>query len=129
MDSTNNTNTTTNNADITFTERLKLLRTERGMNMTTLAKNIGISKQAIHNIENGKSEPSLYTTIKLAQFFECSLDELVFGKITFNTQNIDFNLEHLTIELDEIEKLNIKLTQEISDLKQFVENVNIKKIK
>jgi len=42
-----------------------------------LAKAIGVSKGIISLWENGLREPNMYSLIKLAKYFDVSIDELV----------------------------------------------------
>ena len=63
-----------------FKERLKELRLERNLSQQTLGKIINMSKMAISHWESGHSEPSIAQLIRLAEFFEVSVDFLV-GKM------------------------------------------------
>lgn len=60
-----------------FKDNLKDLRLERKLGQVELAKSIGVSKGIISLWENGCREPNMYSLIKLAQFFNISIDELV----------------------------------------------------
>lgn len=60
-----------------FTERLKELRTEKNINQVELSAEIGVSKGIVSLWENGLREPSMYSLIQLAKFFEVSIDYLV----------------------------------------------------
>ena len=61
----------------TFKERLKELRTERGMSQTELGAIVHTSKMAISHWESGHSEPSIAQLIRLSDFFSVSVDYLV----------------------------------------------------
>ena len=65
---------------MTFSENLLLLRKENGLKQTEVAKSLGIGVRAYQHYEYGQREPQLSTLIKLAQLYNISLDELVFGK-------------------------------------------------
>lgn len=56
-----------------FCERLKELRTEKGLSQDQLAKKIGLTHTAIGLWELGKRVPNLNAVIMLAKFFEVSL--------------------------------------------------------
>ena len=56
---------------------LKNARLKKGIKAIDLAKALNVSKQTISNWENGKRNPDLDTLIKLADFYEVSLDYLV----------------------------------------------------
>ena len=58
-------------------ERLVLLRKQRKITQDTLAKELGISRQAYSNYELGNREPDFDTLKKLATFFDVSIDYLV----------------------------------------------------
>ncbi len=60
----------------TFGERLKELRTERGLGQIQLAKELGVGKSVISLWETGKSEPTLGNLVKIALFFGVSTDYL-----------------------------------------------------
>ncbi len=60
-----------------FGETLLDLRRERGVNQSTLAQAIGVSKGIISLWENGLREPTLSNLLALADYFEITLDELV----------------------------------------------------
>ncbi len=56
---------------------IKQLRINKGYNQAELAKELGVTYQAISNWENGKNTPDLQTLIKLAEIFKISVDELL----------------------------------------------------
>jgi transcriptional regulator with XRE-family HTH domain len=60
----------------TFSERLKELRTSKGLTMQQLGANIDATKATISNFENGQKKPSLDMLIKLADYFDVSIDYL-----------------------------------------------------
>lgn len=59
-----------------FFLRLKDLRTERGYTQKQLADAIQTTADSIYSWEKGRSQPSIETLCKLADFFECSMDYL-----------------------------------------------------
>ncbi len=61
-------------------EALKYQREVKGYSQSALALETGISQQKISYYESGKHSPSIEDCIKLADFYEISLDELV-GRI------------------------------------------------
>lgn len=56
--------------------RIRDYRVERGLTQDELAQAVGVSRQSIISIERGRYTPSLYLALRLAQFFQCSVDEL-----------------------------------------------------
>ena len=57
--------------------RIKELRNIKNLNQDQVAQVLGVSRQAYANYESGKREPDLQTVIKLANYFDVSLDELL----------------------------------------------------
>jgi len=60
-----------------FSERLKELREEKGLPKLALAKAIQISDAAIGRWERGERDITSYNLIKLAKYFNVSIDYLV----------------------------------------------------
>ncbi|NLU53430.1 MAG: helix-turn-helix transcriptional regulator [Clostridiaceae bacterium] len=60
-----------------FTERLKLLRTEKRISQSLLATHLGVTQQAIARWEKGETEPDISTIQNLASFFGVSTDYLL----------------------------------------------------
>lgn len=60
-----------------FKDNLKELRIEKNLGQIELAKELGVSKGIISLWENGLREPNMYSLIKLAKFFNVTIDELV----------------------------------------------------
>ena len=56
--------------------RLKALRTKKGISQNDLAVELFVSRQTINSIENGKFDPSLTLAIKMTRYFELPLDEI-----------------------------------------------------
>ena len=60
-----------------FSKILKDLRQEKNVGQIELAKSVGVSKGIISLWENGLREPKMFSLIKLAQYFDVSIDFLV----------------------------------------------------
>lgn len=56
--------------------RVEEKRKERGMTQQTLASAVGVSRQTIISLENGKYSPSIELAFRLAKLFEASIEEL-----------------------------------------------------
>ena len=65
-----------------FKHRLRELRIEKGMTQKQMAEYLGMVEQAYQMYEYGKREPNHETTIKLADFFERSVDYLL-GRVNY----------------------------------------------
>ena len=57
--------------------RIKDLREDRDLRQSDLAEITGIDQRTISNYETGKTNPDSYALIKLADFFDVSIDYLV----------------------------------------------------
>lgn len=60
-----------------FGERLKKLRTEKGMSQKKLSLEIHYAQSVICDWENGKSEPSASAILAVAEYFNVSCDFLL----------------------------------------------------
>ena len=60
-------------------ENIKNTRKKFGITQEELAEKINVTRQAVSNWENGKTEPDIETLTKIAQIFDISIDELVDG--------------------------------------------------
>ena len=60
-----------------FAERLKELRTEKGIGQEKLAADLGVGNGTISLWENGLREPKMSNLILLAQYFGVTVDYLV----------------------------------------------------
>ena len=65
---------------VLFRERLKELRLENGLSQQKLANELGFCNQTISFWETGSREPDLDTLLKIANYFEISVGELLQDK-------------------------------------------------
>jgi putative transcriptional regulator len=56
--------------------RLRVLRAERDWSQAELAARLGVSRQTVHAIENGKYDPSLPLAFKIARLFGLKIEEI-----------------------------------------------------
>ncbi len=56
--------------------RLRILRAERKWSQQRLAEELGVSRQTINAIENGKYDPSLPLAFKMSRLFELAIEDL-----------------------------------------------------
>lgn len=56
---------------------LKILRDERGISQQKLADAIGMSQSSINDYENRNVEPDITTLIRIAEYFDTSVDYIV----------------------------------------------------
>src|SRR4051794_41291461 len=57
--------------------RLRRLRDRRGLTLTAVAAQTGISKSTLSRLESGRRKPSLELLLPLAEIYHLPLDELV----------------------------------------------------
>lgn len=55
---------------------MKVYRAKRDITQGELAERVGVSRQAINSIETGKYDPSLELAFKLADEFDCQIEDL-----------------------------------------------------
>lgn len=61
-----------------FGEKLKALRTRRGITLKELAMSLGLSAHGyISELEAGKKTPTVEVLIKISEYFNVSTDELL----------------------------------------------------
>lgn len=56
--------------------RVREKRLEQGWSQDTLSEKVGVSRQTIISLENGKYNASLILAHKLAQVFDCLIEDL-----------------------------------------------------
>ncbi len=65
----------------TFGINLKTLRLLKNISQRQLGNDLNVCNQTISFWENGSREPDLDTLIKIAKYFEVSIDSLLLEKI------------------------------------------------
>ena len=60
-----------------FSEKIALLRREKGMSQEELAQVVGVSRQAVQKWESGQSNPDMENLKLLSSYFDVTLDYLV----------------------------------------------------
>lgn len=55
---------------------IRVLRAERRWTQADLAKAIGVSRNSVNAIENGKYDPSLPLAFKIARLFERTVEDI-----------------------------------------------------
>ncbi len=56
--------------------RLEEIRKQRGIRQEELAEAMGVSRQTISSLENGRYNPSVILAIKLARYFGMNVEEI-----------------------------------------------------
>ena len=88
--------------------RLRDLREDLDLRQIDVAKATGIDQKTLSNYETGKTNPDSYSLIKLADFYQVTIDYL----LGYSTSNIKSDKDIIN-KLDKIEK-------EINELKRFI---------
>lgn len=105
-------------------KNLKKLRLEHGISQKQLADVISFSQQSINKYENHDIEPDIATLIKIADFFNTSVDYLIGNSdIRRKIENVtpyDLNKEEAQL-INEYRKLSPKKKQSIA---LIIENYN-----
>lgn len=89
--------------------RLRELREKAGLRQIDVANETGIDQKTLSNYETGKTNPDSYALIKLADFYNVSIDYIV-GRIDIDftssqRQEINRCIESITNELKKIKKI------------------------
>lgn len=56
--------------------RLEELRKERGLKQENLADILGVSRQTVGSLENGRYNPSIVLAFRIARFFEMKIEDI-----------------------------------------------------
>lgn len=82
-----------------FSQKLKELRTRDDISQAKFAKEVGFSQSAIASWENETREPGINALIKIAQYFNTSVDYLVgLPTVTSQTEKpTDFSADELNL--------------------------------
>ena len=84
-------------------DRIKELREDKGYTQTELANILQVSRQSLSNYENEIVEPNINTLIKMADFFNCSLDYLTGRtKEKYNLNIFDKETRELLVRLIDV---------------------------
>ena len=56
--------------------RIEEIRKERGILQEEMAKAMGVSRQTISSLENGRYNPSILLAYKIAKYFDMTIEEV-----------------------------------------------------
>lgn len=76
---------------------LKKLREEIGVSQRALADAVGVSQQSINKYENHKIEPDIETLVRIADFFDTSVDYVI-GHTSIKRKYAEYQASDLTTE-------------------------------
>lgn len=89
------------NGNGTFPERLTDLMTEKNLNTVTLGKEIGVSDETVRRWKNGQRSILLSQFLKIADYFNCSLDYLAGRTDVY----LDYTVKNLPLFYDNLRKI------------------------
>jgi transcriptional regulator with XRE-family HTH domain len=99
-------------------ERLKFLRTSRGLSQGALAKGAKISQPSVAQIEAGKKDPSVKTLTALAKVLDVDLAALFAADEVFV-----FDLKRLRRKYNHRDKLTPHLYQALGKMIQYARDI------
>lgn len=56
--------------------RIEQIRKEKGIRQEEFAKSMGVSRQTISSLENGRYNPSIMLAYKIAKYFEMTIEDV-----------------------------------------------------
>lgn len=86
--------------------RIRELRESLELRQIDVANATGIDQKTLSNYETGKTNPDSYSLIRLADFFEVSIDYLVgrIDSLLFSKEDINKKIDAIKQELNDIKK-------------------------
>ena len=62
--------------EVILKNRIEEIRKEKGIRQEDFAKCMGVSRQTISSLENGRYNPSITLAYKIAKYFDMSIEEV-----------------------------------------------------
>lgn len=62
--------------EVPVKNRIEEIRKKRGIQQEEFAKNVGVSRQTISSLENGRYNPSIMLAYKIARYFDMTIEEV-----------------------------------------------------
>ena len=118
-----------------FSKRFKELRLKKGLNQPELAKLLNVAKQTVSNWENGNRTPDSNMLLKLADFFDVSVDYLLGRTDDPNSKVYETEIDGHKYEIevdkaypydltpDEVQELITQLEKVGFDVNKLIEKV------
>ena len=97
--------------------KLQVFREDNNMTQSELAKKLNISRATLSYYENAKTEPPIYTLIKISQVLNCSIDSLLGLEKNSNSksnQETESDFSSKNFQLNNLIKKNKKTFEELS---------------
>ena len=113
-----------------FSTNLKKLRLKHNLTQEKLANKLNVTKQTISLYEKEKRLPDLHTLIKISNYFNCSIDSLIYNNTDINISKLDNlsnlnknNIEKYILEINDKNKNLIttlnKVINKLSEINEF----------
>ena len=100
-----------------FKKILKLLRQQNKLTQKSLGTALGYGYTAVSNYESGRNEPSINDLIKLADFFNVSVDFLIGHTCDVNNET-KYLIAMKAVKIDNIiDEAKEKINAELSNIK------------
>jgi transcriptional regulator with XRE-family HTH domain len=106
-------------------ERIRCIRKDRGLTQNYLAEQVGIEPSNISHIERAVSKVGLGTLVKIANVFECSVDDLLCDSIhsereAFENQLVELSKDctpkELRMMIDMVRALKVSMRKREYDM-------------
>jgi transcriptional regulator with XRE-family HTH domain len=94
-------------------KKLKLLRDANNLTQKQMASILNVTQKSISTYENGLTEPDISTMIKIADYFDVSLDYLLDRK-TSKTENNKITIEIGSDELSALKRTVSRLDEQLN---------------
>ena len=103
-------------------KNIKKFREESKMSQETLAENLHVTRQAVSNWENEKTQPDIEMLQSIAQALDVSVEELIYGKSTRVIENhYHQNITNITKNIPDISKdVSIKIGTGLAMILSYV---------
>ncbi len=106
---------------MTFGEKIKKLRKEKGWSQEELSKKIGTDTRQVSLYENNKVSPSAETVVKIARTFNVSIDYLLSDDITRRPLDMDYEAV-----FEQFQKINLLTDEEKESVLKIIEGLAVK---
>lgn len=95
---------------------LKEIRTAKGVSQQTVADYLEITRQAYSNYENGNREPDMETLLKLGEYFDVTVDEILRGPSAVGMDDFTYAMHGHSGNLTEDDKdILLRMAQQLAD--------------
>ena len=66
--------------------RIEEIRKEKGIRQDEFARSMGVSRQTISSLENGRYNPSILLAYKIAKYFDLSIEDVFIFEEEYNNE-------------------------------------------